>query len=327
MTTVDTGTGNLFRSYGGHMLFQDIRFGFRTALKNKGVTGLAVVCLAIGIGLNTMMFSVTDGVLIHPLPYRDPDTIVVIHSTQKESGDNHDSLAWLGLPDWKERSRSFSVIAGAQYRSFTVSDGRDADRYQGAAIGHELFPLLGERPQLGRGFTADDDRQGGEPVVLISDDLWKRRYNADRSIVGRAIQVNSRPHTVVGVMPPRFKFPENQYLWLPLAEFAVSQQRGARGLSTFARLKDGVTLEQARADANAVAAALAKEYPDTNKGWTGLLRTMREWAIPNDVSLIIWTMMSSVTMVLLIACFNVANLMLARASTRSREMSIRTALG
>src|SRR4029079_153601 len=133
---------------------------------------------------------------------------------------------------------------------------------------------------------------------------------------------------VIGVMPPKFKFPENQYLWLPLSEFVFSPSpRGNRGLATFARLKDGLSIAQARTDADAVAAGLAEAYADSNKGWGASIRTMRAWAIPNDVSLIIWTMMSSVTMVLLIACFTVANLMLARASTRAREMSIRTALG
>src|SRR5262245_4321474 len=178
------------------MLMQDIRFGLRTALKNKGVTGLAVVCLGIGIGLNTMMFSVTDGVLIEPLPYKQPDRLVVVNTTNKEQGVSRGSLSWLEVQDWHDRSRSFSTIASVQYRNFTVSDGGDADRYLGAAVSHELFPLLGVPPQLGRDFNATDDRQGGEPVVLMSDDLWKRRYNADPSIVGRAIQVNSRPHTV-----------------------------------------------------------------------------------------------------------------------------------
>src|SRR4051794_18821903 len=177
MNTVDTGTGGMFRAYTGHMLFQDIRFGLRTALKNKGVTGLAVVCLAIGIGLNTMMFSVTDGVLVQPLPYQEPDRIVLIHTTQKDSGIRTGNLSWLELQDWRGRSRSFSAIAGLQYRSFTISDGGDSDRYAGAAVSHELFPLLGKSPQLGRTFTAEDDRPGGEPVVLLSDDLWKRRYN------------------------------------------------------------------------------------------------------------------------------------------------------
>jgi len=309
------------------MLKQDIRFGLRTALKNKGVTGLAVACLAIGIGLNTMMFSVTDGVLVQPLPYQDPDKIVAFYLTQKENDVTRSNLSWLDLQDWRERSRSFSTIAAIQYRSFNVSDGGDAERYSGGAISHDLFPLLGVVPQLGRGFNAEDDRPGGEPVVIISDDMWDSRYNRDRSIVGRAIQINARPHTVIGIMPTRFRFPENQYLWLPISEFAITQSRNARGLEVFARLKPGVTFEQAQQEGDAVAANLATTFPDTNKGWGVRLETLQKWAIPDDVTVIILTMMGAVTMVLLIACFNVANLMLARASSRSREMSIRSALG
>jgi putative ABC transport system permease protein len=310
------------------MLLQDIRFGFRTALKNKGVTGLAVVCLAIGIGLNTMMFSVTDGVLIEPLPYRQADRLVAVYLNNKPQGVRRSNLSLLDVKDWRERTRSFSTIAALQYRNFTVSDGGDADRYLGAAVSHELFSLLGISPQLGRDFTAEDDRQGGEPVVIIGDDLWRRRYNADPSIVGRAILINARPHTVIGVMPAHFNIPENQYLWLPLSEFVFNPtNRAARGLLTFARLKDGVTLEQAQTEATAVTADLAATFPDSNRNWGAALWTMRDWAIPQDVERIILTMMGAVTMVLLIACFNVANLMLARASTRSREMSIRSALG
>jgi putative ABC transport system permease protein len=317
----------MFRASNRFMLLHDLRFGVRTALKNKGVTALAVTCLGIGIGLNTMMFSVTDGVLVQPLPYRDPGTIVILNTTQKQNGIRRGSLSWLDLQDWKERGHSFSSIAGVQYRSFTVSDGGDADRYQGAAVSHELFPLLGISPQIGRTFNAEDDRQGGEPVVLISDDLWDRRYNRDPSIVGRAIQINSRPHTVIGVMPVRFKFPENEYLWLPLSEFGVTKLRGARALEVFARLKPGETIAQAQQSSDAVAATLAATFPDSNEGWGIHLLPMRDWALPDDVKVIILTMMGAVTMVLLIACFNVANLMLARASSRSREMSIRTALG
>ena len=309
------------------MLLQDLRYGLRTALKNKGVTALAITCLSIGIGLNTMIFSVTDGVLIQPLPYHAPDALVVLHTTQKQTGLDFGWLSWLELQDWKERARSFSAIAGVQYRSFTVSDGGDTDRYSGAGISHDLFPMLGKAAQVGRVFNAGDDRQGAEPVVLISDDLWRRRYDADPTVVGRAIQVNSRPHTVVGVMPAQFRFPENQYLWVPLAQIAVSPQRGARAVEVFARLRDGVTIQQAQQEADAVAANLAAAFPASNEGWGAYVRPIRRWALPDDVNTIILTMMGAVTMVLLIACFNVANLMLARASTRAREMSIRTALG
>src|SRR3954466_5884874 len=180
MTLVDTGTAWMFQAYVAGMLLQDIRFGLRTALKNKGVTGLAVVCLAIGIGLNTMMFSVTDGVLIQPLPYRQPDRIVELTLNNKERGIRRNNLSWLELQDFRDRARSFAVMGGLQYRNFTVSDGGDPDRYSGAAVGHELFSAgLGGPPQLGRDFTAEDDRQGAEPVVLISDDVWQRRYNRD----------------------------------------------------------------------------------------------------------------------------------------------------
>src|SRR5262249_6980782 len=209
-------------------------------------------------------------------------------------GIRRSNFSLLEVQDWRERTRSFSAIGTLQFRNFTVSDGGDADRYLGAAISHELFSLLGTAPQLGRDFRADDDRHGAEPVVLLSDDLWRHRYNADPSIVGRAILVNSRPHTVIGVMPPRFKFPENQYLWLPLGEFVYDKtQRDARGLETFARLKDGVTVDQARADADAVMAGLAQAFPDTNKGWGASIRTMRAWAVPDDVERIILTMMGA----------------------------------
>jgi putative ABC transport system permease protein len=309
------------------VLFQDIRFGLRTAMKNRGVTAAAVLCLAIGIGLNTMMFSVVDGVLIEPLPYKDPSTLVHLYTTNQRSGIRRGNLSWLELQDWRARASAFTTIAAVQFRSMTVSDRGDPQRYSGAAISHELFPMLGVSPQIGRNFSADDDRQGGEPVVLISDDLWRTRYGADPSIIGRAIELNARPHTVIGVMPPGFAFPVRERIWVPLAEYAVSQERGERGLQAFARLSGGVSIAQAREQANAVAASLAAAFPSTNDGWGAGVRSIVEWAIPADVRLIILTMMGAVTLVLLIACFNVANLTLARASTRAREMSIRTALG
>src|SRR5438067_6437452 len=298
------------------MLVQDIRFGLRTARKNKGVSAVAILCLAIGIGLNTMMFTVVDGVLIQPLPFRDPDRIVQLHTTHQRSGIRRGALSWLDLRDWQERAHSFSVIAGLQGRSFTVSDHGNPERYAGAAIGHDLFPMLGVAPQIGRMFNAEDDRQGGEPVALLSDDLWRRRYGADPAILGRAIVINSRPHTIVGVMPPRFRFPNNHLLWVPLAQYAVSTERGERGLLAYARLKDRTTLDGARQESASIAADLAAAYPTSNEGLGAYVRPLREAFIPADVRLIVLTMMGAVTLVLLIACFNVANLMLARASTR-----------
>jgi len=273
-------------------LLQDIRFGLRTALKNKGVTAVAIACLAIGIGLNTMMFSVTDGVLIQPLQYSNPDRIVLIHTTDKAQDIQRGALSSLDLRDWKERARSFSAVAGLATRNLTITQAAgDADRYSGAAIDADLFPLLGKSAQLGRTFTAADDREGAPSVVIISDDLWRRRYEADPSTIGRTIIVNSVPHTVIGVMPPHFRFPQNAYLWIPLAELPRSENRAVRWLDVFARLRDGVTLEQARSEADTIAANFAAAYPDTNTHVGAYIRTLRDWAIPADVPLIILTMM------------------------------------
>jgi putative ABC transport system permease protein len=237
-------------------------------------------------------------------------------------------MSWLELGDWRERAKSFSQMAGVQGRQVTVADAAgDTDRYSAAAVNANLFSLLGASPQLGRTFTDADDRQGGEPVVIIADVLWNRRYGRDPHILGRVIQINTKPHTVIGVMPPRFQFPVDQYLWLPLSQYAVNQDRAARNMPVFARIRSDVTLEQARQEADAIASNLAKTFPSSNAGVGAYVQRIYDWAIPSDVTLIVLTMMGSVTMVLLIACFNVANLMLARAAARSREMAIRTALG
>ncbi len=292
------------------MLLQDIRFGVRTALKNKGVTGLAVVCLGIGIGLNTMMFSVTDGVLIQPLPFQGPrPPSSCIHTTQKQNGVQHGSLSSLDLRDWREQARSFSAVAGLATRNLTVSEGAgETDRYSGAAIDANLFPLLGKSAQLGRTFNAADDREGAPAVVVISDDLWRRRYNADRATVGRTIVVNSVPHTVIGIMPPRFRFPEIASLWIPLAELGpISQNRAVRWLDVSSQAARRRHARAGAAGGGRHGGESRGAYPDTNTNVGAYIRTLRDWAIPSDVSLIILTMMGSVTMVLLIACFNVAN--------------------
>ncbi len=307
-------------------MLQDLRFGLRTIQKNKAITAVAVLCLAIGIGLNTMMFSVVDGVLIQSLPYRDAERLAQFFTTNQHSGVRFGGVSWLGLREWRERGTSFEAIAGLQYRSFTIGDQNDPQRYAGAAVGHELFPMLGVDPQLGRGFSADDDRPGAEPVVLLSDVLWQQRYHGDPGIIGRAILVNSRPHTVVGVMPPNFEFPQNQQVWLPLAEYGYSTNRGERSLTAFARLKPGVALTRAQQEADAVARQLGETYQE-DQYWGAWVRSLREAFIPEDVRRVLVAMMGAVTLVLLIACFNVANLLLARASTRAREISIRTALG
>ncbi len=309
------------------VLLQDIRYAVRNLWHSKGFATVAILCLGFGIGLNATIFSVIDGVLLKPYPYTDPDRILVV-GQQNQRTDNQAGLSYLDMRDWKEANTVFTTIAGVAGRSLTIADrGGEPERYLGAAISWDLFPLLGTLPVLGRGFTAEDDRPGAGPVVLLGHDLWTRRYRGDGRIVGEAILINSKPHVVVGVMPPGFAFPNNQRLWIPLEPVVSQEARGVRGLFAFGRMKPAVTIERARQELDAIAGRLAVQYPATNEGWTSHLRTLRDAFLPGDVWLVLSLMMAGVTLVLFIACSNVANLLLARAAGRRREIAVRTALG
>lgn len=310
------------------MFLQDVRYAIRGLWHSKAFTIVATLCLAFGIGLNTTIFSVVDGVLLKPYPYLDAERIVVLQSHNDTRGIRFSGVSYPEWQDIRSAGGSFSSMTAMQFRSLTISDtGAEPERYSGAAISWDLFPMIGVAPIRGQGFTPDMDRPGAAGVVLISHSVWRDRYHLDPAVVGRRVLIDAKPAVIVGVMPENFAFPETQRLWVPLGPHANLTARSSRDLQLFAKLAPGVPRGAAEAELATFSARLATQYPESNDGWVVRLTTLREEFVPADVSLVIWIMFASVTLVLFIACSNVANLQLARAAGRQRELSVRAALG
>jgi putative ABC transport system permease protein len=309
-----SGRSNLLTDF-----MHDLRYALRMLLKNPGFTIVAVIALALGIGANSAIFSVVNTVLLRPLPYKDPEQLVMVWEDATKNGYPRDTPAAANFIDWRDQNQVFEGMAAIADESFNLTNAGDPERLEGRLVSANLFPLLGVEAQIGRVFTAADDQPGSHHVVLLSYGLWQRRFGGDSNIIGKSLTLNGESYTVVGVMPARFQFPtSDDQVWVPIA-FTSEQaaNRNRHYLQVVGRLKPGVTLAQAQSEMNTIATRLQQQYPQSNADLGAAVTSLHEHLV-GDIK---------PALLILLGAVGVANLLLARAAVRQKEIAVRVALG
>src|SRR5580692_493574 len=306
---------------------RDLQYALRTLRRNPGFACVSVLALGLGIGANSAIFTVVNSVLLQPLRFQKPAQLVVVRERNLKAGFPQFSLSPGNYLDFRDHNHSFSGIAAIGRQGFNLSGNAEPERLQGARVSHNFFDVLGRRPALGRAFTTEEAQLGSNHVIILSFGLWQRHFAGRRDALGQTLKLNDELYTVVGVMPSDFDFPSRAQIWTPLAlNLENWQQRGGHYLGVIGRLKEGSSLTAAQADLNTIAAVAEQNFPNSNAGWDTTLSSLQE-SVVGRIRPAMLTLAPSVGFVLLIACVNLANLLLSRSAARRREFGIRSSLG